>query len=212
MSEKKSQGAKVIPFPGQAKTRPAASQTIVGSGNVGVVGDGNHVQITVQSPDKVMRPLPAPVPPPEDHITDEQASTLRRLHAEWVELCAAVKTKAKPITPQQAWLAINRAGKCTTYKHMRQANFDTACSYVHQQMAILRSGKTARNRDPKWRNSRISAIKARSANQLGNEFAYLPFIQKSFNAQSLIELDDEQLQSTYQHTLRLKPKPPVRGT
>lgn len=131
---------------------------------------------------------------------------LKRLHDDWVELSAAVKTRAKPITPQQAWIAINRAGNCTTYKHMRQMHFAAACAYVQQQMAILRSGKTARKRDPKWRNSRIGAIKARCINQLSDDSAYRPYISKNFNAQSLTELDDEQLEKTYRHVLTLKAK------
>lgn len=206
MGEKKKAGAQVIPFPRAKRPQMEVVQMISGHGNVGVVGDGNNVQITVQSPDKTARPALAPVPPPEDHITDEQAAVLRRLHLEWVELSTAVKTRAKPITPQQAWVSINSIGKCTTYKHMRQINFDATFNYIQQQMAILRSGKLARSRDPKWRNSRIGAIKARSINQLGDEFAYRPYITKSFNAQSLTELDDEQLDATYRYTLKMKPK------
>ena len=172
-------------------------------GGTNVVGNNTVVHLYA----KDARPQAEPVPPPPDHITGEQAATLKRLHAEWVELSAAVKTRAKPITPQQAWIAINRAGQSRTYTHMRQVHFDAACTYVYQQMAILRSGKTARRRDPKWRNSRIGAIKARCINQLGVEFAYVPYTRKSFNAQSLTELDDEQLEATYRHVLRLKPKP-----
>jgi len=165
---------------------------------------GNHGPVNVYTKDP--RPPSAPVPPPPDHITDEQAAILKSLHNDWVALSEVVKTRAKPITPQQAWISINHAGHCTTYKHMRQEHFDTACAYVQKQMAILRSGKMARSRDPKWRASRIGAIKARSINQLGDEFAYKPYITKNFNAQSLTELDDEQLDATYRHVLKLKPK------
>lgn len=165
---------------------------------------GNHGAITIVTGiERAKQPL-APVPPPSDHISGEQAAELKRLHGEWVQLSEDVKTRAKPITPQQAWIAINRAGQSRTYTHMRQANYDAARAYVQQQMAILRSGKTARRRDPKWRNSRIGAIKARCINQLGNEYAYKPYIAKHFNAQSLTELDDEQLEATYRHTLGLK--------
>lgn len=178
------------------------SQSITGNGNVQVSGN-LIVQTELQAP---RRPASAPVPPPPDHITEEQAAILKRLHDEWVALSAAVKTKAKPITGQQAWVDINRVGHCTTYKHMRQVHFDTACAFVKQQMAILRSGKTARRRDPKWRSSRIGAIKARCINQLGDEYAYRPYIVKNFRAQSLTELDDEQLEATYRHALTLKLK------
>ena len=107
MVDKKKAGAQIIQFPGAKPPPLKLVQTISGNGNVGVVGDGNNVQITVQSPDKTARPALAPVPPPEDHITNEQAAVLRRLHLEWVELSTAVKTRAKPITPQQAWVSIN---------------------------------------------------------------------------------------------------------
>lgn len=174
-------------------------------GGTNIIGNQGPVHVYTRD----TRPPPAPTPPPPDHITEEQAATLKRLHDDWVALAEAVKTRAKPITPQQAWININRAGHCTTYKHMRQERFESVCTYVQQQMAILRSGKTARSRDPKWRSSRIGAIKARSINQLGNEFVYLPYIKKSFNAQSLTELDDEQIEATYRHVLKLKPRSKV---
>lgn len=168
---------------------------------------GNQGPVTINTAgDRVQLPRPAPVPPPEDRITEEQALKLKDLHLDWITLSANVKTRVAPITPQAAWIAINRAGKCTTYKHMRQENFDAACDFVRKQTAILRSGKTARRKDPKWRNTRIGSIKARSKNQLGNEFVYGPYIQKNFNAQSLTELDDEQLEQTYQYVLRLRPR------
>lgn len=168
---------------------------------------GNQGPVTIHTTvERRQMPALEPVQPPPDHITGEQAATLKRLHSEWVELSTAVKTRAKPITPQQAWIAINRAGQSRTYTHMRQIHFDAACAYVQRQMAILRSGKTARKRDPKWRNSRIGAIKARCINQLGNEYAYRPYIARSFRARSLTELDDEQLEAAYRYVLKLKPK------
>lgn len=184
-------------------TGPTNNVTAI-HGGTNIIGNQGAVTI-VTSPERTKPPL-EPVPPPVDHISDEQAAELKRLHSEWIQLSGNVKTRAKPITPQQAWIAINRAGQSRTYTHMRQANFDAACAYVQQQMAILRSGKLARSRDPKWRNSRIGAIKARSINQLGDEFAYRPYITKNFNAQSLTELDDEQLDATYRYTLKMKPK------
>lgn len=168
---------------------------------------GNHGPVTIHtSSDRPRSPAPAPVPPPEDRISDEQAFKLKCLHDDWVELSASVKTRTTPITPQAAWIAINRAGRCTTYKHMRQEHYEAASDYVLKQMAILRSGKVSRRRDPKWRNSRIGAIKARCINQLGDEFSYRPYIKKHFNALSLTELDDEQLESAYRYVLSLKPK------
>lgn len=176
----------------------------IGNVNGGTNVIGNHTTVHVHADTKKIRPLMEPVPPPVDRITDEQAAVLKSLHYQWVELSAAVKTRAKPITAQQAWVGINRAGQSRTYTHMRQVNFPAACAYVQQQMAILRSGKVARRRDPKWRTSRIGAIKARCINQLGNGFAYGPYIAKQFNAQSLTELDDDQLEATYRHILKLK--------
>ncbi len=199
---------KIISLKGHAAGRDVNVQQEPGvyveqiSGGMNVLGNNATVHIYRG----ISRPLVEPIPPPPDHITEEQAATLKRLHSEWVELSANVKTRAKPITPQQAWIAINRVGRSTTYKHIRQANYDAVCAYIQQQMAILRSGKTARSKDPKWRTSRIGAIKARSIKQLGDQFAYLAYIAKNFKAGSLTELDDEQLEATYRYVLKLKPK------
>lgn len=199
----------------QASTRkrstPAKSPTATGSnvlqfngGNLTaqqvVVGNVNHY--TVARP---LRPRVV-VTPGEGVVTDAQKAKINELRVDWIALHNSIK-KA-PLTDAAAWMKINRKAGVTSYHLIPSERYDLVVKFIKQEMGKLRSMRSAPKKDVTWRAQRISAIKARSKNQLGRADAYRLYITKAFGATSLADLSDDQLQRTYSHIMGKKPAEP----
>ncbi len=190
------------------KPGPKAGNTIIVNGN-GVAahqiagGDiHNHTHA---------KPPPRPkivVTPGEGVITDAQKAELTAARAEWLALHGSIKKS--PLSEAAAWMRINKAAKATSYHLITPENFPLALAYIKEQMAILRNMASAPSKDDNWRKSRISAIKARCKNQLGDQNGYKSYIEKNFKAASLTDLSTDQLRKTYVYIMAKKtPARPV---
>lgn len=199
-----------------ARTRkrspPAKSATATGS-NVFQINGGNlsAQQVVVGNVNNytVVRP-PRPrvvVTPGEGVVTDPQKAKINELRLDWIALHNSIK-KA-PLTDAAAWVKINRKAGVTSYHLIPSERFDLVIKFIKQEMAKLRAMRSAPRKDASWRTTRISAIKARSKNQLGSADAYRPYIAKSFGASSLTDLTDDELQRTYSYIMAKKPTSPA---
>lgn len=135
-------------------------------------------------------------------ISDEEKVALTTLRDEWITLHNAIKKR--PLGYGAAWKRINDAAGATSYHLIKSENYDLAVDFVRKQMALLRNMASAPAKDKKWRASRISAIKLRSKNQLGDPDAYKAYIRKNFGAESLADLATDQLQRTYAYIMAKK--------
>lgn len=148
------------------------------------------------------KPAPRPkivVTPGDGVIDDAQKAALTALRAEWMELHAVIKKR--PLTDGATWSRINKAAGATSYHLIKPERFDQAIAYIKVEMAKLRGMPSAPAKDDGWRKSRISAIKARSKNQLGNPDAYKDYIKANFKVDSLTALSTEQLRKTYTYIM-----------
>ncbi|MBP6897387.1 MAG: hypothetical protein KBC94_23465 [Pseudacidovorax sp.] len=164
---------------------------------------GNQGPLSVHITTKPARPRVVVQPDEAVHVSPSQVLALRALRDDWIAL--HLKLKKLPLTHGAAQAAINRAAGATTQVLIRKDRYDDAVAYVKRQMAILAAMKSAPKKDAAWRSKRIGAIKARCKNQFDGVDIYKPYIKKSFNADSLLELDDEQLEKTYGFVIRKKP-------
>lgn len=143
------------------------------------------------------------VTPGEGVITEEQKVRITELRAEWMALHASIK-KA-PLTHSSAWTKINQSAMVTSYHLIPLECFDQVVAFIKQEMAKLRAMRSAPAKDDSWRAQRISAIKARSKNQLGDPDAYKAYIKKNFGADSLADLATDELKRTYGYIMAKKP-------
>lgn len=197
-------------FPPAKKPRaPRAKPAPTTAGNTIIVnGDGlaahqiaggdihNHTWSKAPARPKIV------VTPGVGVIDEDQKFALAALRAEWLELHASIKKR--PLTDAAAWARINKAAGATSYHLIKPERFDRAVAYIKQQMAILRGMPSAPAKDDGWRKSKIGAIKARCANQLGDPEAYKPYIRKNFKLDSLADLATDQLRQTYTYIMGKK--------
>lgn len=172
---------------------------VAGNGNVVAGGDvNNHVHHHAPAP----RPKVV-VKTGDGTINAEQKAELLRLKNEW--LLAHNAVKAKPLSHPAASSRLNAAMKVSGYAELKPEQFEKARSWLLQQIAKVRAmPSAARKEGDKWRAARYKAIKARSKNQLGDEYAYRPYIKRNFNADSLTELGDQELERTYRYVMGKK--------
>lgn len=135
-------------------------------------------------------------------IDDKQRAELTRLRDDWMATHNAVKKSE--LTYQAAWGQFNRAMKVSGYAELKPDQFEDGCKWFRRQIAMLNSMPSAAKKVPGHSNKRIGAIKARCKNQLGDEFAYLPFIIKNFDKSSLAELDVAEMEKTYRYIMSKK--------
>lgn len=167
---------------------------VTGWGNVTA---GRDV-IQVQKP-PVVRNVISPGP---EHIDEVQRRIITDLRVEWVALHNTLKKRK--LTDGAAWFSINQVAGSTSYHLIRREKFELVIQYIRQQMAMLRSMKSAPSKDDQWRVKRIAAIKTRCRNQLGDPDAYRPYIRKNFKLESLADLATDQLQRTYSYIMAKK--------
>jgi hypothetical protein len=171
---------------------------IIGGGNI--VGNQGEIYMQIH-----MSPPPKPnllIQPSDEHISAEQRLALKKLVYEWVALHNSIKKT--PLSYGSAWARTNEAARATSYSLILKAHLCKAIAFVQQEMAKLRSMRSAPTKDDKWRQKRIAAIKARSKSQLRNADAYKPYIKKAFNADSLSALSTDELQKTYAYIMKKK--------
>jgi hypothetical protein len=167
-----------------------------GQNFIGIQGDVNVYSAPPRSP-RIVAPSPG-----EEHISDEQKVEIQKLREAWITLHNAIKKK--PLEPREAWIRINRAAGATSYHLILRENYGKAVTYIHREIAMLRSMSSAPTKDTEWRSKRIAAIKARCKNQLGDQDAYKAYIKKAFKADSLTDLATDELQKTYSYIMARK--------
>lgn len=194
-------GGKTVAVPRQADAKAGNTVEIGGDNHtIGQIAGGDIHNHTYQSPP---RPAKVTVQPGDDVVSEAQKSTLTKLHDEWVELDNAISPR-RPLTHAAAWKAINQHAQVTSYHRIPAASYNELVKWIKQQMGRLRNHRSAPAKDEFWRNSKIKAIKARCANQLGDQDAYKAYVRKNFNAGSLTDLATEELQRTYAYVMAKK--------
>lgn len=189
MEEKKNQLVSLVKAsvkPPRQRAKPAVR--IEGDHNI--VGDGNTV-IHTQTVRRVNR-----IDPSKSELTSAQRLRLRELVNEWVAVHNRVRLRARPLTHAAAWSSFQRKFRVNSYHDLPADRFDEACRWLQKRRAMIDGMKTAPARDEAWRKRQIAYIKARCKNQLGDEYAYLPYITKRFGKTSLADLADEELART----------------
>lgn len=144
----------------------------------------NHVTKTV-----------ADVKPGDEHISETQAATLTSLVKQIVE--TEEKLKKSPASHRAVWGSLNAHCKVTKYRLIPLADFEKAAKYLRQWLGRLNAAPSApvKNGDV-WRKTRYAYIKANSKN---DQVAVQTYMQRQFDAQSLTELSDEQLNKVYRY-------------
>jgi len=126
MDEKKRTGAQVIQFP-RAKQPPVkVVQTISGYGNVGVVGDGNNVQIHLSS-GSTSKPAKYVVQPGPQHIGPAEAAEVREL----VSKAVAVSGRDHAFV----WSTIKREYRFARYELLTPEIYEQVCQYLRKWIA-----------------------------------------------------------------------------
>lgn len=205
---KKAQIVDLIKASAKKPAKPRQKPAPVGNGTIITVNAAGHAQVAGRDiiTHHHAKPQRAPrvtVKPGNGVITEEQKVALTALLHEWIALHNAIK--ARPLSYGAAWGRVNKAARATSYHLIKLENYGLAVSYIRSQMARLRGMASAPAKDEKWRSTRIGAIKARCANQLGNPDAYKPYIRKKFGADSLTALATDELQKTYTYIMGKKP-------
>lgn len=205
MSDEEDKKAKVIQLFKDASTpkkprvpRKQAQPTgnVIHVNGDGVVVSGQIVGGDVHNHTYTKPPIQKVIVQPGDGVvTEEQKVAISTLREEWLALHESIK--AKPLDPKTAWMRINRAGKATSYHRIPIERFDDVMAFIRTEMAKLRGMKSAPAKDLNWRASRITSIKTRCKNQLGDINTYKPYIKKRFGADSLSALSMDELQATY---------------
>lgn len=171
--------------------------SVVGNSNVVAGGEMTH-NVTNIHHHKPVRPKVV-VKTADGVIDTIQKAELRRLRKEWMDTHNAVKKSE--LTYQAAWGRFNAAMKVSGYAELKPAQFEAACKWLRKQISILNSMASAPQKVAGYNNKRIAAIKARCKNQLGDEFAYRPYILKNFSKTSLADLDAPEMEKTYRYIM-----------
>lgn len=158
-------------------------------GSHNIVGHGNTV-IHTQTVRRVNR-----IDPSQSELTSAQRLRLRELVNEWVAVHNRVRVRARPLSHASVWSSFQRKFRVNSYHDLPADRFDEACRWLQSQRARIDTMKTAPARDAAWRTRQIAYIKARCKNQLGDEFAYKPYIAR-FGKTSLADLTDDELART----------------
>lgn len=172
------------------------------AGNGNVVAGGHVTQhITHIYSSKPARPRVS-VKTADGVIDAPQKAALTRLRDEWMSSHNAIKKSG--LTYQAAWAKFNSAMKVNSYAELKPEQFEAGCKWFRQQIAMLSSMPSAPRKDGGHHNRRIGAIKARCKNELGDAFAYVAYIIKSFDKSSLADLDVKELEATYRYIMGKK--------
>lgn len=178
---------------------------VIGDGNVTLTGDNVTVTgginiIQNQSSPRKRKTTNNKTP---GSISDKQASIIKELLLQWVEAENQAQTelhyRSQPLSHGHAWRMLWKQFGITSYKSLPETRFEEAVKWLKNKKAIAHRVSGASQKIHGWRNSRIRAIKSRCKNQLNNEYAYRPYIDKKFSKTSLADLTDTELELTYNH-------------
>lgn len=186
MKDKKDQLIRIIREAESEEADQNGTMTMHINGNHNIIGHSN----TIIHANKITHRVKT-LPPPGS-ISPAQAQTIRELLAEWKTVYDRVKKK--PISWGAAWERFKKKFRVNSYLQLPSERFEEACQWLRRQRAIIDHMKTASHKDPDWRKRQIKYIKAR-CKQLGNEYAYQPYITR-FGKTSLADLTDDELART----------------
>lgn len=163
---------------------PPSVITVSGNGNAVAGRDVIQVSPVIRQETKVTTG--------DGVVSAAQKARIQQLIKDWLLSHNAVK--ARPLTFQAAYSALNKRFKVNSYHELPGDRFDDAVKWLQQQRARIQNMRSAPKKDPTVASSAIRYIKARCKNDLGNADLYRPYILKTFGASSLADLDASQLQ------------------
>lgn len=184
LKEAQKKGKKTIKRKPQTPT-----QRITGNGNIQVGGDYIRTEkhITKTKPE---------VKPGEEHITDEQAAKLKEIVDDIAKVEAIAKKRPKSYGA--IWSMLNNYCNVPQYRLIKKNDYEKAVKFLIQWRGGLSATKTAMRHDPEWRDKRIKAIHT-IRRKFDLERKYRNYIKKNFDAESTLELTDEQLDKAYRY-------------
>jgi len=181
-----------------AAAEKAASPSVSVTGN----GTANVVQlaqpgstVNINHNPRVVNRTVAKVEPGETHISEDQAATLTRLVNEVVDL--EQQQKKAPKSYRAVWAALNAHCGVTAYRLIPLEGYGQAEKYLRKWLGRLNSMASAPVRDnDAWRKRRYAYIKINTKEE-GDAAWLAGYLKKSFNAGSISDLSDSDLDRTY---------------
>jgi hypothetical protein len=135
----------------------------------------------------------AKVEPSDEHISDEQAASLKELVEQVVT--TEQKLKQTPKGQRTVWSALNAHCGVPSYRLIKLEDFAKAQKYLHQWLGRLSSMATAPVKDgDAWRKRKYAYIKINSKNDPDIVDRY---IARNFQASSLSDLSNDELEQVY---------------
>lgn len=160
--------------------------------NNGIINSGTINNVTTQ---KHITRTKAVIEPDDKHINETMARTLQNLVKEIVE--AEKQIKKLPKSFQAVWSSLNRHCGVATYRQIPKEKYIKAEAYLRKWLGRLASAKSAPKKlGNQWRNKKYAYIHT-NIKQFGLEQWLRSYIQDKYDAESLTELNDEQLQKVY---------------
>lgn len=178
------------------KRTPKAAQAMA-IGDVSIGGSNNIIGNVVNLNPKPARPRIV-VQPGEGVITSEQASQLKVLVKDIVELEA--KVKRQPASFQAVWSSLNKKMRVSGFREIPLVQFDKARSFLHQWMGRLSAAPSASVKDgEKLRNRRYALIKINSKEPEDAE-ALASYMKRNFpKTESIKDLSNNELEKVYRY-------------
>lgn len=176
------------------RPEPSAGGNVVRVSGANNIAAGRDVHIHNGPPPQPPR---RPVTPGVDHVSVEQRRVLKELVAKVVVAEAALKRKPKGFSA--IYTALNRHFHVKALEEIPLSGFEEARLYLLQWLGRLNSMPTAAIKTPdEWRRSRYTYIKVNSKSD-EEATAVSAYIKRNFNAESLTELSNDELERTYRY-------------
>lgn len=164
-------------------------------GNVTGIGFASNVHFIQTTNHKTT--VKAETKPGKEHITEDQKVILKGLVDKVVETEAALKKAPK--SHRAVWAALNKHCHVTTYSLIRLEDFEKGRKYLHQWLGRLNSSASAPIKDgDNWRKRHYSYIKG-NLKEPDDIAAYDAYMKKNFNATSLTQLSNDELEKVYRY-------------
>ncbi len=177
-------------FKDHAKPEPLGnSPSIAINGDGNVIGNSNTVVKTETYRPKIKMEYRSG----DEHLTPEQAATLKRLVGEIVELEKQIKQRPKSFGA--IYTALNRRFKVHTYLLITQEDYDKAKKYLREWLGRLSSARSAPKNDPEWRDRKRKYIFANTKGLFGDRRK--AYMHEHFGTESFSALDDTQVEKLY---------------
>jgi hypothetical protein len=191
--------------PGRTKGHLPASGEPLSTLSISVKGNGANEIAGRDFYDQSVR-IERVLPPPiivktGDGVLDaKQKAKLTRLVQDVVDDSVV---KQEPRTHRSIWFQLNRHMKVNSYHEIKQEDFEEAVKFLRRKSAIFRSLKSARKKNPEWRNKQYAAIHAR-CHQLGIDVWLNEYTEKTYGTTHLSALSDDDLEALYQKVMHKK--------